>query len=121
MIKIIIVREITKRNIDQIVEIEGHHTEVEVSKDNIIEKDHIMSIIIEMTLEGTVLEKYEISEVKFLGVDTEGDIEMKILDVVKVGLGTHNIQIISEGITEVVVVGLDQVQEQVLIKTELML
>ena len=38
-------------------------------------------------------------------------IEMIILEEVAVGLETGNIQIISEEMTEVVVVGLDQVQE----------
>ena len=43
---------------------------------------------------------------------------MIILEEVGVGLETDNIQIISEGMTEVVV-GLDQVQETVLIEIEL--
>ena len=54
-----------------------------------------------------------------LKVDMEGIIEMMILDEVRAHLGIDNIQIISEGMTEVVVVGLDQVQEPVLIETEL--
>ena len=45
------VREITKIDIGQTVEIEEHHTEVEVSMDNITEEDHIMVITIETILE----------------------------------------------------------------------
>ena len=36
-------------DIDQRVEIEGYHSEVEVSMDRIIGEDHNMSILIEMT------------------------------------------------------------------------
>ena len=43
---------------------------------------------------------------------------MIILEEVELGLGTDNIQTISEGMTEVVV-GLDQIQEPVLVETEL--
>ena len=52
-------------------------------------------------------------------MDTEGTIETIILEEAEVGLGIDNIQIISEGMTEVVVVGLDQVQEPALIDIEL--
>ena len=41
------------------------------------------------------------------------------MEEVEVGLGTDNIQVIFVGMTEVVVVGLDQIQEPVLIETEL--
>ena len=51
LIKIIMLREIIKIDIDQIAEIEEHHTEVEVSMDKVLEEDHIMSIIIEMSTE----------------------------------------------------------------------
>ena len=37
------IREPINIAIGQIVEIEGHHTEVEVSMDKVIEEDHIMS------------------------------------------------------------------------------
>ena len=37
MIEIIMIKDIIKIDIDQIVEIEGHHTEVEASMDKIIE------------------------------------------------------------------------------------
>ena len=40
--------EIIKIDIDQIAEIEGHHSEVEVSMDKIIGEDHIILIIIEI-------------------------------------------------------------------------
>ena len=42
MIEIIMIREIITIHIDWIVEIGGHHTEIEVSMDKIIEEDHIM-------------------------------------------------------------------------------
>ena len=51
-------------------------------------------------------------------MDTEGITETIILEEVGVGLGTANIQIMSGGMIEVVV-GLDQVQELVLIEIEL--
>ena len=52
-------------------------------------------------------------------MDIEGITDMTILEEVEVGLGTDNIQVILAGMTEVVVVGLDQVQDSVLIETEL--
>ena len=39
IIEIMIIREITKMGIDKQVEIKGHHTEVEVSMDKIIQED----------------------------------------------------------------------------------
>ena len=71
-----------------------------------------------MTLEETILEKCQIIGVKILEVDTKGVIETIILEELGIGLGTDNIQIISEGMIEVVV-GLDKVQELVLIEIEL--
>ena len=111
------IRVIIKIGIDQIAETEGHHSEVEVSMDRIIEEDHIMSIIIEMTLEEIILEKCKIIDIKSLAVDIEGITEMTTLEEVEVGLGKDNIQVILEEMTEVVVGG-DQVQELVLIETE---
>ena len=108
MIAIIMIREIIKIDIGQIVEIEEHQAEVEVSMDKSIEEDCIMSIILKITIEDTILEICKIREVKILEVDTEGIIEMIILEEVEVGLGTDNIQIISEGMTEVAG-GVDQV------------
>ena len=51
-------------------------------------------------------------------MDTEGITEVIMMKEVGVGLGTGNFQIILEGMKEAVV-GLDQVQELVLIETEL--
>ena len=113
MIEIIMIMVIIKIGIDQIAEIEGHHSEVEVNVDRIIEEDHIMSIIIEMTLEETILEKCKITDVKIIEVDIEGITEMTNLKEVKVGLGTDNIQVISAEMTEVAVVVQDQDQELV--------
>ena len=72
-----------KIDIDQIAEIKEHHTEVEVSM------DHFMSIIMEITIEKTILEISKITEVKVIEVDTEGIIEMIILEEVEVGLGIY--------------------------------
>ena len=118
MIKIIMTREMIKIDIDQIAEKEGHQAKVVISMDRVIEEDYIMSISIEMTTEGIILGIYKIIEVKILEMGTEGNIEMIILEQVGVDLGTDNIQIISEGMTEVVI-GLDQVQEPVLVVIEL--
>ena len=58
------------------MEIEGRHSEVEVSMDRIIMEDHNMSIFIGMTTEEKILEKHKIIEVKTLEVDIEVIIEM---------------------------------------------
>ena len=104
MIKVLI-----KIDIDQIAEIEGYYSEVEVSMDRIIGKDHVISITIEMSVEETILEKCRIIEVRILEVNIEGITEMTTLEEVEVGLGKDNIQVISAGMTEVVVVGQGQV------------
>ena len=72
-----------------------------------------------MTLGETILEIHKITQVKSLEVDMEGIIETIILEEIEEGLGTNNIQLILAEMTEVVVVGLDQVQDSVLIETEL--
>ena len=115
MIEIIMIREIIKIDIGQIAEIEEYQAEVEASMDKIIEEDCITLIIIEMAIGGTISEVSKIKEVKSSEVLTEGIIEMIILEEVE----TDNIQVISEEMTEVVVVSLDQVQEPVVIETEL--
>ena len=119
MIEIIMTREMIKIDIGQIPEIEGHHIQVDISMDKIIEEDCFISITIEMITEERILEIHKIIEVKLLEVDIEGIIEMIILEEVGVDLGADNIQIISEGMIKVVVVGLDQVLEPVLIEIEL--
>ena len=53
--EMIMIRVIIKIDTDQIVEIEGHHSEVEVSTDGIIGEDNIISIIVEMTLGEIIL------------------------------------------------------------------
>ena len=100
------------------MEIEGHHSEVEVNTDRIIGKDHITSMIIEMTLEKTILEKCRITEVKIWEVDIEGIIEMTTLEEVEVGLDEGKIQVILAEMMEIVV-GQNQVQELVLMEIEL--
>ena len=58
MTEIIMIRVTIKIDIDQIVEIEGHHSEVEISTGRIIVEDHDMLIIIEMTLGETIIERH---------------------------------------------------------------
>ena len=111
-------REIIKIDTDQIVETEGHHTEEEVSMDKIIEEDHIMSIIIEMTIEETILEICKIIDVKMLEVDIEEIIEITTLGNAEIGIEKDSIQIILAEMRKVVVVGVDWVQELVLIYRE---
>ena len=78
MIKVIMIRVIFKISIDQIAEIEGHHSEVKVSMDRIIGEEHVMSIMIEMILGETILEKCKITEDKISEVDIEGIIELEV-------------------------------------------
>ena len=85
-IEIIVIREIIKIDIGQIVEIQEHQTEVEVSMDKIIEEDCIVTII-----EEIISEICKITEVKILEVDTEGIIKTIILEEVGVGVGTDSI------------------------------
>ena len=47
------------------MEIEGHHSEVELNMDRFLGEDHIMLIIIEMTLEEKILENYRTTDIKF--------------------------------------------------------
>ena len=78
-----------------------------------------MLIVNEMTLEETILEKCEITEIKILEVNTEEILEMTILKEVEVDLGKDNIQVILEGLIEIVIAGLDQAQEPVLVEIKL--
>ena len=79
-----------------------------------------MAIIIEMDLGETIIERCKTMEVKISEEDIGIIIPvMRTLEEVEVGLGTDNIQVILAEMIEVVVVGQDQVQELVLIKTEL--
>ena len=72
MVVTIRITEIIKIGIGQTAEIGEHHTEEEVSMDKIIEEDHVMPIIIEMTLAETILETWKITEVTILEVDMDG-------------------------------------------------
>ena len=49
----------------QVLEIEGHHAEVEVRTDRIIGEDHVMSMIIEITLEETFFRNTKLQRSKF--------------------------------------------------------
>ena len=54
------IRVIIRIDIDQMVEIEEHHSEVEVSTDKTIEEDCNMLILIEMILGEKILEECKI-------------------------------------------------------------
>ena len=69
------------------MEIGECHSEVEVSKDKIIEEGHNMLIPIEMTLGEKILKKCKIIEAKILEVDIEVIIETTTFEEVEVGLG----------------------------------
>ena len=86
--------------------------------DRIIEKCHNMLITIEMTSGEEILEGHKIIEVKILEVDIVVVIEMTILEEVGVGLRKDNIQVILDRMIEAVAVGLDQVQEPLLIEID---
>ena len=80
--EIIMIRVIIRIDIDQILEIGEHHSEVELSMDRFIEEGCNMLIIIEMILEEEILEECRIMEVKILEVDIEVIIEMIIFEEV---------------------------------------
>ena len=101
------------------MEIEWHHSEVEVSMDRIIGEEHNMSILTEITLGKTILEKCKTIEVKIEEVDIEVITEMTTLEEVEVGLWKDNTQVILGEMIEVVIVGQDQIQEPVLTEIEL--
>ena len=99
---------------DQTVEIGECHTEVELNTDKTIEEGCSMFRIIEVILGEEILEKCEIIEVKIVEVDIEVTLEMTTLAEVEVGIQKDSIQVILEEMRKIVV-GLDQVQESVLI------
>ena len=98
------------------MEIEGHHLEVEVNTNRIIGEHYSMSILIEMTLGETTLEKCKIIELKILEVDIEIITEMTTSEEVRLEKGIT--QVILEEIIEAVA-DQDQAQEPVLIEREL--
>ena len=65
--EIIMIRVIIKIDIDQIVEIEGYYSEIQVSMATIIGEGHDMSIIIEMTLQETMMETQNYRDQNFRG------------------------------------------------------
>ena len=110
MIKLIMARVIIKIDKDLVVEIEGHHSEVEVSMGRIIREDHDMSIIIGMTLGETIIERHKIIEVKLLEKDIGIIvIETTTLEELEVALEKDNVQVILAEMIEVAVVDQDQV------------
>ena len=93
----IMVREIIKIHIGQIVEIEEYCSVVEYNMDRIIEMDQGIIRTIGVNLEEEIC-----CQIKIIEVDAE----------VEVGLGIDSILIILEGMIESTV-GLDQIQEPV--------
>ena len=75
-----------------------------------------MLTIIYMTLGQEILDECQGIEVKILELDLKLTIEMKTLGEVEVDQEKDNIQVILEGMIEVVVVDQDQVLEPVLIE-----
>ena len=109
----IMIREIIKIDIGQIVEIGEYHSLVEYNMDRITETDQGIIRTIEEILEEEILKEIY-NEIKIIEVDTEEIIEMIIMKEVEVDLGMDNISIIPEQMIEEVG-GLDQLQEPVLI------
>ena len=109
MVKIM-VRGIFKIDIGQIVETEEYCSVVEYSMDKITEIDQgtirIIEVILEEEISEGICNQIRIIEVKIIEADIEENIEMVIMKEVEVGLGRHSVQIIPEGMIEVVV-GLD--------------
>ena len=122
MIEKIMIREIIKIDIGRIVGIGEYHSVVEYIMDRITETDQGIVRTIEVISEEEILEgmcnQIRIIEVKIIVVDIEEIIGMIIMKEVGVGLGKDNIQMIPEGMIEVVL-GLDQVQGPVPIEIEL--
>ena len=110
MVKIIVIREIIKIDIGQIVEIGGYHSVVEYNMDRITETDQGIIRTIERISEEEILEgicnQIRIIEVNFKELGTEEIIEMIIMKEVEVGLWIDKVQIIPETMIEVSV-GLD--------------
>ena len=91
------------------MEIGEYHVGVELNTDRnrIIEEDHNMITIIEVTLAEEVLVECKIIKVKISEADIEVTVEMKILEEVEVGLEKVSIQSTLEEMIKAVV---DQVQ-----------
>ena len=116
MIKIMI-REIIKTDIGQIVEIGEYYLVVEYKMDRITWTNQGIIRAIEVISEEGILNQIRVIVVNNIDVNIE-EITETIIMKEEVGLGIDNIQIIPEEGIEVVV-GLDQVQELVLIETEI--
>ena len=100
-----------KIDTNQTVETEECHTEVELSMYKTLEEGCSMIKIIEVILGEEILEECKIIEVRILEVDIEVTLEMITLEEVEVGLEKGSIQVVTEEMSKIVVVGLDQIQE----------
>ena len=109
------VRKIIKIDIDQIVEIGEYDLVAEYNMDRTVEKDQGIIRIIEVTLEGEILEgmsnQIGIIEVKIIEMDIKEIIEIIVMKEAEVCIGIDNIPIIE--VTVETTVDLGQVQEPV--------
>ena len=92
--RITMIKVSTRIDTDLTVVIEECHLEVELCMGRIIEGDHNMLIIIEVTLGEEILGKCKIIEVSITEVDVETTTEMTVLEEVEIGLGKDNTPVI---------------------------
>ena len=111
-IKIIMIGKIIKIDIGKIVEVGEYHSVIGYNMDRITKTGQGIGRIIEVIIEEEILEGI-CNQIRIIKMDTEDIIEMIIMKEVEVGPGKDNIQILTEGMIEVVV-GLDHVQELLL-------
>ena len=103
--------------IDPIAEIEEFNTVVEFSMDKVTEVVQGMDKFLGMILEEEILEevqehiKIRTLEDRIIEVDIKETIGIKIMKEVEVGPEKDHIKIISEGMTEVIII-VDQGQDQ---------
>ena len=116
MIVIIMIKEIIKIGIEQIVEMGECCSVVEYNMDRIIEIALGIIRAIEMVSGEEIWDQVSIIEGKMTEMGIKEIVEMKIVKEVEVRLEKDSFQIMPEGKTEVVAVDLDQVQELVLME-----
>ena len=107
---------IIKTDIGQIVEIAEYHSVIEYKMDRITETT--IEVLSEEQILEEMCDQIRIIEVKIIEVDREEIIEMIITKEEEVGLGIENIQIIPEGMIEIMV-DPDQVRKLVPIEIKL--
>ena len=120
MIDIVMTKEISKIGIPQTVDIGEYCSVEEYNMDRIIDIALGIIRIVEMILKEEILEEIwdqiRIIEDKTIEMEIEDITELITMKEVGEGLEKDIFQIMSEGMTDAVVVGLDQVQELVLLE-----